>query len=368
MTSKKQSNTGHRGWLVTSQDGAWVARVKRPGVRGKYHSKSFPTKSAAESWARAGAAAVLLRQDASNPTALPIKPTDTLMHAYLGRLSNLGRAPGHVVEVHRVLRMVAAAVPVLTDPGAPGALANWLDEVSRTIEPATRNRYRATVRAFCRWCVAQNLIPGDPSTRLERATVPKRLKPQFTLEELRALLSAVDDPYWLYFTVLMYTGMRVGEAAGLHWSDVDWSGGMVWVKLRAGTRVKRQKERMMPLQDELRARLYPLRPALDGPVCWRGAWNGVRDFRRFLERHGVAVAGRSPHSTRHTYAGLMTATGCPSHLLALYMGHDAAATSMEYSKMALHYAQVVSHWPRGTLRLCPVAISSAEEELAINPT
>lgn len=72
-----------------------------------------------------------------------------------------------------------------------------------------------------------------------------------------------------------------------------------------------------------------------------------RDLRAFCRRLGIDPAGRSPHSLRHSYAGLMTATGVRSLVLADWMGHESTATTKGYSTMATRYLAPCRGWPMG---------------------
>lgn len=95
-----------------------------------------------------------------------------------------------------------------------------------------------------------------------------------------------------------------------------------------------------------------------GLVCPPLCASRGRDFRRFLKRATIPLDGRTPHSCRHTYAGLMTATGVPSILLATYLGHAATATTAGYSSMAAQYVTQVEGWARGQFRLRPAAVEA----------
>lgn len=113
---------------------------------------------------------------------------------------------------------------------------------------------------------------------------------------------------------------------------------------------ERGRERIVPLQPEL-AEILGQPGAAGDPVAPRLEAIDSRRFARFLARCGVPAAGRTPHSCRHTYAGLMTATGVPGALLGAYLGHSSADTTAIYTKLAGRYAQAVGDWPRGAFRL-----------------
>ena len=105
----------------------------------------------------------------------------------------------------------------------------------------------------------------------------------------------------------------------------------------------------MPVPAALWPILGPAGPA-GAAVAGVGGGSLPRCFRSYLRACVVPVDGRSPHSCRHTYAGLMTATGLPSGLLSAYLGHSSAATTLGYLSLAGRYAQgEAGQWRRGDL-------------------
>ena len=353
------------GWRTRKRDGSWLGIVRIPGEN-REESRSHATQGEAKGWAQrrhadllTGAGWAAKRVDGQ---------TEQLAEDYLADLKARGRVDSHRREVGRVLDQMAKAVPNLQHATAAIDLERWLNEATKDNARATRNRWLVTVRGLCRWAMRRRRLERDPTEMLEKASVPEYLRPQFTVDELRRCLAQTHfkcprgdepkaDPYHLLFAVLVYTGLRFQEAAHLRWQDVDWSGRVVLVQLAAGARVKRQRERLIPLQDELAAILEPIKKP-SGHLFRGKTWNPTRGFQAFLGRAGVAVEGRSPHSLRHTFAGIMTATGLPGPLLSAYLGHTSAATTMEYTKLAARYVSAVSGWPRGIIALrmgAPVA-------------
>ena len=256
----------HKGWTVAPLGtGKWLARVKVPGV-GRYQSRSFPAaeKRRAVEWAQTEAAVRRLGVDPRRPNGVPTLP---VVRDYVARLRDLRRSESHAADVERRLVQLAEAVPDLAAPGATDAIERWLRALAAggdgaaPLSPATRNKILVQVRGCCRWAVRRGKLAVDPTGALDRVSVPSPLPPVFTFAELRLLLGQVDDPYHRLFAVMVYTGLRAQEAASLHWEDIDWGGGVVLVKLRAGVRIKREKERLVPLQPELRAILEQPWPA-----------------------------------------------------------------------------------------------------------
>jgi hypothetical protein len=148
-----------------------------------------------------------------------------------------------------------------------------------------------------------------------------------------------------------YLGARRSEALRLQWDN--FAGDHV---LLSG---KNKKQRLTPVGKELSTilRLYKRSGGnYDGylfPPAIRldDAGNISRRFDAFLRAAGIPKAGRSTHSLRHSYAGIMTATGEPTALLQAYMGHSNSDMTIYYAQMATRYRQGVADWGRGDFQL-----------------
>ena len=337
----------HKGWRLTEdkRTGRWRGLVLIPGTGG-YRSKTFASQAEARKWARDQAAVAVV----GGPSALEVTGralASAMIPTYLAGLEARGRSASHLRNVRRSLEGAMAVAPDLAAAGAGAAIERWLEGMPSS--PATRNRVLTEVRALCHWAMRRDLLVKDPTRAIDRASVPEYLRPQFTVEEVRRLL-AVRHRYSRHFALMTLAGLRSGEAGGIRWRDVDRAGGILLVRLH-GHRVKRNKERIVPLPQSLALQLGPA-GAPDDPVAEpmtdtvaRRAWVHL------LTLAGVEVQDRSPHSCRHTYAGLMTATGVPGLLLSAYLGHSSADTTMVYTKLAARYAQdpEVRGWGRGEL-------------------
>lgn len=378
------------GWRITVlPSGSNLAWAWDPALK-KYRRKTFPAgfKDAARTWAITTAAKYQLGLEHA-PGGLA--PTVTAASGFVAELRRRQRVEQHVDEAERVLAAFAKAVPDLAAPDAERLALEWWDNLPETRErrqegvtprrltAETCNRYLVFVKAMCDHAKENDMmLARSPVGRIHKLPVDQKLKEQFTIEELRKLLRA-DDPYRALFALMTLAGLRIGEACGMHWEDIDWSGQVLAVRLREGVRIKRRKERLVPMQPMLRGILELRKRQVDEEQAkpWKrkkgappptpeeiaerqdraklvGGYsvkNGHRNFRRFLERMEVPRAGRGPHSCRHTYAGLMTATGVPSIMLADYMGHESIVTTKGYARMATRFLSVAEKWKRGEFSL-----------------
>ena len=339
----------HKGYRIrTDASGKTRAEVWVPDTQ-RYRSRSFKDPKEARAWARTQAAGVLVgRPEPEMATATT--STTEVVASYIANLSARGRSPSHLANVRRTLGALCKTVPQLTARGAGLAIEALLD--AARVSPSSRNRMLVEIRACCRWAMRRDLIATDPTRAIERATVGRYLRPQFTVAELVRLLSLpTPDPAWhRRFALLVYAGLRADEADALTWADTDLAGRVLLVRHHAGHRLKRGRERIVPLQPELSAILGE-----PGQLSTQTApipdSNDRRGMAKFLELHGVPVAGRSPHSCRHTYAGLMTATGVPGGLLGAYLGHSSAATTQIYTQLSALFVASVDGWKRGEFSL-----------------
>jgi len=131
------------------------------------------------------------------------------------------------------------------------------------------------------------LLEKDPTRAIDRADGPAQLRGQFTVAEIRAILVCAEPiEIRRRFALMVYAGLRWGEAAGLRWGDVDLAGRVVVVQSH-GHRIKRGKERIVPLQAELATFLGTAGPS-DAVVAPKGLKNDRVAFRELLARRRCA--------------------------------------------------------------------------------
>ena len=368
----RKPGTRNRGWSVGPWKGQWRARVLVPET-GRYEERAGVVRSELADWAerRRGE---LISGHATSQAGLKQARTADLADLYLADLGLRERTPKHIAWVKRVLQSAQGAVPVLAGSYVTGQLEAWLRGLQRAgLSPRTRNMHLVNLRALCRWAIRRGYLVEDPTRVLQMAQEPTFIKAQWTVPELRTILQRTRfatsraepylpagaeprgraEPYHLVVALMTYAGLRLDEALHLRWEDVDWSGGCLLVRIASGASIKGKKERIVPLQAELREILTRNRPADGGKgsIAQVMGTKGHRDILGFVRRAGIDPGDRSPHSFRHTYAGLMTASGVPSLLLAAYMGHSSVKTTAIYAQLAARYVGSTVGWGRGEFKI-----------------
>lgn len=344
----------HLGYRVVPEGDRWRGFYR---VNGRYKSETWDTEAQATAWASSKAVG------APEPVARVQQHADTLELSalYLKALDVRRRALSHQDNVRHTLGLMAASVPDLAAAQAHRQLETWLEGVqvervgrhkrkkTKAPSPGYRNRMIAEVRAFCRWLIKKRYLTVDPSDVLERAEIRRPIKAQFSVDEVRQLCApCANHPLQRWVCLMLLAGLRSDEATALTWANLQ--GSHLYIRKHTGHRLKRDKERLVPLQARLAEILGPVGSGRVAPLP--GAHSTVqmgRHFRTFLRHCGIDPGKRTPHSCRHTYGAMMTATGCPDTLLKAYMGHESVATTADYARAAPLHVEAVKGWGMGVL-------------------
>ena len=181
--------------------------------------------------------------------------------------------------------------------------------------------------------------------KLKKARVPRRHPRFFDFVVAEAVLEAADgwdeEPLVPF---LMRSGLRIGEALELKWSDVDWTGKRLFVArgVYAGEvgDTKNSRDRFVPLPGSALAALKRQEAReLSGPYVFPRS-DGSQHDRQDLTNgfHGVArragVPPFGPHVLRHTYASHLVMRGTPLLVVRDLLGHSDVRMTERYSHLA----------------------------------
>jgi integrase len=200
------------------------------------------------------------------------------------------------------------------------------------------------------------LIRSNPAAAVKRPGVERKDAPHLTAEQAQALLEAIrNDRLESLFRVMLATGLRRGEALGLHWSDVDLDAGVLrvrWTLSRTsqGLRLDEPKtdksRRTVPLPrsavEALRAhRTRQLEEQLPAAGVWQEHGlvftteigtpleprNVLRRFELIAERAGLR--GVTLHTLRHSAASFLLAAGTHTKVVQEHLGHSSYAITAD---------------------------------------
>ena len=125
-------------------------------------------------------------------------------------------------------------------------VADALDRAKARSEAAARLLF-SDLRPLFKWAHERELVDANPMTGL-RAPKPAEARER-TLEddEIRAFWKAADEASWPFasiYKLLLLTGARREEVAGMKWSELDFDAG-VW--MLPGARTKNSRDHRIPL-------------------------------------------------------------------------------------------------------------------------
>lgn len=227
------------------------------------------------------------------------------------------------------------------------------------LAPATLARRRAALRSAFGWALRNGHVSTDPTALLETVRVPERHPRPLEAALAEALLAAIPRPARrnrLLFCLLYETGMRVGEALGIHVEHVfsnETDGGFIRVFAKGG------RERVVPLLEAPRSlrllRELLRRPGTTGPLFRGDPRKGGRaheplDYTTVFyhfERYVATARSRRPalfereaeavtiHRLRHTYATQKLRDGVSVEAVRRLMGHRNLQTTLGYAEAEL---------------------------------
>ena len=183
----------------------------------------------------------------------------------------------------------------------------------------------------------RKLIAENPMLHVKNLREPKSEVDPFDLEEALKLVKAGAGWERSFLAVLLFTGMRPGEALALHWDAIDWNHGLILIRQTVSHRYgfglpktpgsERPVEMIEMVRDELqeqRARSQ-LRGGLVFPSESGTAINLAnfrkRNWDRILKR--AKVRARPVYQCRHTFARLAIENGDTPQHVAAQLGHTS---------------------------------------------
>lgn len=143
--------------------------------------------------------------------------------------------------------------------------------------------------------------------------------------------------YYVLFTFLVETGLRLGEALGLQWVEVSTpTGGDAILKLFRPEALKTGKPRSVPLTQKAQEALQACKGVKGGPFTDLNARRAQDIWTRAKEAAGVTHRDCVIHSLRHTCASRLLESGVDLKIVKEWLGHSVITTTDGYTHLATH--------------------------------
>lgn len=187
---------------------------------------------------------------------------------------------------------------------------------------------------------AQGYIARDPSVALEARKKPytgyRALSETENASVQQNLAERATEP--LLLGLLYYTGMRIGEALGLQWRDIDFKGNTICVErtlhfrtMRTGKPKTEAGIRTIPMCDELKAILAENRGIGEGFVVTASRKGGAlpeSSYKLKMRRiqRAIGAPDLTAHCFRYNYATRLFDACVDELTAARIFGHTDPAT------------------------------------------
>ena len=234
----------------------------------------------------------------------------------------------------------------------------WVGELAEDMAPASVHKVYGLLRSSLKAAVRSGQLAVTPCTDIELPVVPPSDERFLTRTEFDTVAHHLDEPYRTAAILLVGTGMRFGEMAGLHWHRVDLTGMTIdvqetWDGERIKSYPKGRRKRRVPLPgwvaDAILA--YPSTakdcglPHDRGSRCRSGLViraprGGPLNARNMLRRHWAPAVARAgfdharQHDLRHSTASWLIQDGASLTAVAALLGHSETTVTQRYAHLA----------------------------------
>lgn len=277
-------------------------------------------------------------------------PLELLCEQFLQELQNANRSRYTVInyraDLGRFLRHVGASMPV--GNLSRQAVQNYLSTLDDKA-PTTRARHQAAMRVFLKWCHTQGHIERDPMQGLPTVRVPQPYPRALDDMVIERVLNAIPRDNLrdkLLFTLVAETGMRIGEALGLYFEDLNLAPDdeKILVRGKGGT----TRTVMLYAAPGALAllRRYLAASRIAGGPLFRAHWrarargkgatqpmhyrNAHRAWKAYCEAAGVEA---DIHALRHSYATTLVNNGVRLEVVRKLLGHKSMQTTLRYAEV-----------------------------------
>lgn len=251
-------------------------------------------------------------------------------------------------EVKRHLELYAKPLHALSlssiDQAAIARLLNTVAEGG----PIAANRTRATLAAMFSWAMGEGLAASNPVINTNRRDEKSRDR-VLSDDELRTIWHALnDDDFGIIVKLLMLTGQRAGEIAGLRWDEINFERGLVSIP---GERTKNKRPHDVPMARTAHALLEARHRRGQRELVfgrYGGAFAGWSAAKRVLGEQ-IKLPHWTIHDLRRSAATGMAEIGIAPHVIEAVLNHVSGhkggiAGIYNRAQYAAEKAQALARW------------------------
>lgn len=199
---------------------------------------------------------------------------------------------------------------------------------------ATCEKIKNLYSQLCQYAMSQDIISQNYAQFLVMPKTEKKEKEIFTLEEIKALIQNDDNDVSKIILILIFTGMRIGELFDITMDNVHLQ--EIPPHIIGGKKTKAGTNRIIPIHSLIldyikyfysKGNKYLVSNTIGGRMNERN----FRDREYYPLLESLQISKKTPHSTRHTFATMLQASGAKPEDLIKVIGHaDYSVTTDNY--------------------------------------
>ena len=273
-----------------------------------------------------------------------------------------------------------------TDEIEPIHVQSWQLELAKQFSPNYIHVVQGLLSLAFDRAIVLGIAKKNPSRMIGNIKSKKTQVDFWTLEEFQKVISLLykSDYYEHYlfisFWVLFMTGMRIGEAAALLWSDIDFDTGLLSI---TKTMYYKSMDDFKPVEPKTQASvrtIYVDADTIRELKAWQEvqkkvlkncgyvlSYNGIPTSKHTLPRaleklaELVGVHRIKIHALRHSHASLLISMGENPLLIKERLGHEKIQTTLgTYGHLYPNTNLEVANKLTGVLQYTPATQSVAD--------
>ena len=306
-------------------------------------------------------------------TYLPWYKTQVKESTYLNRRSTIQKHFSYFYEM-------------ATDEIEPINVQNWQLELAKEFSPNYIRIVQGMLSIAFDRAIVLGIAKKNPSRMVGNIKSKKTKVDFWTLEEFQKVTSLLykGDYYEHYlfisFWLLFMTGMRIGEAAALQWSDIDFETGLLNINKTLYYKSMDEYKFVDPKTQASVRTIYIDADTIRELKAWRAvqqkvlkgcgfilSYSGIPTSKHTLPRALEKLAGLAGvhrikiHALRHSHASLLISMGENPLLIKERLGHEKIQTTLgTYGHLYPNTNLEVANKLTGVLHYTPATQSIAD--------
>jgi integrase len=351
--TKEKRRAGPAVWIFRWRENQPDGRVNRKVVVGTL--EQFPTKTAACKAAEPLRASAI----ADNP-AVPVTVTQLVKHYTENELPDKAHSTQRTVETSLRVWVTPKWGECRLSEVRTVEVEAWLHRLS--LANATKAKVRNVMHVIFAHACRYEWLQRNPISLVRQSAKRRKTPDILEVGELKSLLTKLQNPARALVFLTAATGLRVSEALGLKWSDLDFDDGVInlaraIVHQHVGEMKTEASQKPVPMDGALAAALqyWSTQTWYRQPDDWVFASPKMHGKQPYwpetLLRCYVKPAAKSTgivkqigwHSFRRTFATLLKGSGEDVKTVQELMRHASSRLTLDVYAQALTPAKRAAH-------------------------